>query len=116
VTRGTATDWPNLTERKHSGRFGCRGSCVELRAAVAKYLDVVKEFGRPMPLAEFGVPKDELERVLSGWDEDYHLNRHFELIAASPACGLGNAPMLYVVNGLACSSIVFRETICHVFE
>ena len=88
---------------------------MELKAAVERYLEVVKEFGRPMPLSRFGLPKEETEAMVSAWDEDYHLHRHFVLVVASQA-GSGNAgeETSYSINGLPYTTIVFRESIRHV--
>ena len=85
---------------------------MELNAAVAKYLEVVKEFRRPMLLSGFGLPKDELEAMLGAWDEDYHLHRHFELLspAADPS-GVRENRATYWVQGLAFSAIEFHESI-----
>jgi len=88
---------------------------MELKAAVERYLETAGHFGRPMPLSGFGISRQELEAALSAWDEDYHLHRHFELIAApsaSPASSADSAS--YLVNGIAYSGIVFKETIGHV--
>ena len=87
---------------------------MDLKAAVEKYLEVVKEFGRPMPLSRFGVPRDELEAAVAAWDEDYHLHRHFELIPPSPERPDDGGT--YVIQGLPYSAIVFKESIRHVFE
>lgn len=90
-------------------------SAMELKAAVEKYLGIAGRFGRPMPLSSFAVSRQELEGTLSAWDEDYHLHRHFELIAAPPASPGNSADFTaYLVNGIAYSSIVFKETIGHV--
>ena len=61
---------------------------MDLKAAVERYGEVVKEFGQPMPLSRFGLPKKEIEAMVAGWDEDYHLHRHFVLLPA-PQTGSG---------------------------
>ncbi len=85
---------------------------MELNAAVAKYLEVVKEYRQPMPLSSFGLPKDELEAMLGAWDEDYHLHRHFELLSpdADPS-GVRENRATYSVRGLGYSAIVIHESI-----
>ena len=102
---------------------------MDLKAAVERYLEVVKEFGHPMPLSRFELPREEIEDTVSGWDEDYHLHRHFVLIPASPAgsdeimseakTGTGGKTgkeTSYSINGLSCTAIVFRESIRHALE
>ena len=90
---------------------------MDLKAAVEKYREVVKEFGQPMPLSRFGLPKEEVEAMVAGWDEDYHLHRHFVLLPA-PQTGSGDpgAETAYSINGLSCAAIVFRESIRHAIE
>ena len=90
---------------------------MDLKAAVEKYREVVKEFGQPMPLSRFGLPKEEVEAMVAGWDEDYHLHRHFVLLPA-PQTGSGDpgAETSYSINGLSCTAIVFRESIRHAIE
>ena len=93
------------------------GNCMELKAAVEKYLGVVKEFGRPMPLASFGLPRKELEAMVSAWEEDYHLHRHFELIPpATPMPDSREAGDTYVIRGITFCAIVFKESIRHAFD
>ena len=90
---------------------------MELKDAVEKYLDVVKRFGRPMLLSQFGLAEKEMEAALSAWEEDYHLHRHFDLLDDSmiPA-GTAGEIREYSVNGLAIVAIVFHQSIRHVFE
>ncbi len=77
----------------------------------------MKEFGQPMPLSRFGLPKEEVEAMVAVWDEDYHLHRHFVLLPA-PLAGSSDpgAETSYSINGLSCTAIVFRESIRHVLE
>ena len=84
---------------------------MDLRSAVDLYCNAVKEFGHPMPLSQFGLSKQELESLLAAWDEDYHLNRHFELIAPE-----GEQESVYLVNGVPSTAIVFKESIRHALE
>ncbi len=102
---------------------------MDLKAAVERYREVVKEFGQPMPLTRFGLPKEEIEAMVAGWDEDYHLHRHFVLIPSAPAGsdetmsdtksdtgGNTGKETSYSINGLSCTAIVFRESIRHALE
>ena len=90
---------------------------MDLEDAVERYLDVVKHFGRPMLLSQFGTATEELEAILSAWEEDYHLHRHFDLLDDSmiPA-GTAGEIREYSVNGLAIVAIVFHQSIRHVLQ
>lgn len=89
---------------------------MDLKTAVEKYLEIAGDFGLPMPLSCFGVSRQDLEATLSAWDEDYHLHRHFELISppTAPAGRGSGGAGTYLINGLAYSAILFKETIRHV--
>ncbi|MSO20615.1 MAG: hypothetical protein EXQ56_09180 [Acidobacteria bacterium] len=56
---------------------------MTLSDAVGKYLIVAEEFGQPMPLESFDISAKEMDEMISAWEEDYHLSRHFELLQAS---------------------------------
>lgn len=89
---------------------------MELKAAVEKYLEVVKGFGSPMPLQEFGLPGNELEAMVSAWEEDYHLHRHFLLIPAAEKPGGDTPQTAYRISGMAYTAIVFHASVRHAFE
>ncbi len=90
---------------------------MDLKAAVNRYLEVVGQFRRPMPLSRFELDKEELEAMVSAWDEDYHLHRHFELIAAPARAPEDPAEATaYLIHGFAYTAIVFQESIRHVFD
>ena len=84
---------------------------MDLKAAVAKYLEVVGEFGRPMPLTEFGLSREATEAMVSDWEEDYQLHRHLELIPATGGPGGRPAESAFVVAGMAYTAVVFRASI-----
>jgi hypothetical protein len=81
---------------------------MNLSEAVEKYLAVAGQFGETMSLAAFGLPRAEAEAMLSAWDEDYHLHRHFELV---PNSWISEAEPAYSINGALYSGIIFRETV-----
>ena len=95
----------------HDASNGFPWTVMELKAAVEKYLEAVQEFCRPMPLSQFGLPKEEVEAMVSAWEEDYQVHRHLELIPASTA---GQNTPVYRIGGLLYTAIVFRESIRHV--
>lgn len=56
-----------------------------LRETVDKYLRLAGGFGKPVPLAEFGLSRPETERIFSILDEDYHISRFFHFSKAAGA-------------------------------
>ncbi|MGH9782859.1 MAG: hypothetical protein ACRD88_01630 [Terriglobia bacterium] len=84
---------------------------MDLKAAVARYLEVVGEFGRHMPLAEFGLSREQTEAMVSAWEEDYQLHRHLELIPATGGPAGQTPEIAFVVAGLAYRAVVFRASI-----
>jgi hypothetical protein len=81
---------------------------MNLKEAVEKYLAVAGRFGETMPLAGFGLEPKETEAMLSAWDEDYHLHRHFELV---PASWMTAGVTACSINGALYSAIIIRESI-----
>ena len=81
---------------------------MNLKEAVEKYLEVAGQFGETMPLSGFGLPPSEAEAMLSAWDEDYHLHRHFELV---PSSWITAGAPAYSINGALYSAIIIRESI-----
>ena len=62
---------------------------MNLKEAVERYRALAKGFGQPLALAEFGLSREETERLFSAYDEDYHISRffHFTLDPAAAAHG-----------------------------
>jgi hypothetical protein len=50
---------------------------LSLRELVDRYRALAVGFGKPVPLAAFGLTPQETERVFSAFDEDYHISRFF---------------------------------------
>ena len=84
---------------------------MDLKAAVARYLEVVGDFGRPMPLTAFGLSREATETMVSAWEEDYQLHRHLELIPAAGGPGSQPSESAFVVAGMAYTAVVFRASI-----
>ncbi len=59
---------------------------MTLLAIVEKYRQLTPGFGTALPLADFGLTRDETERTFGIFDEDYHISRffHFTLDPALP--------------------------------
>jgi hypothetical protein len=50
---------------------------MQLREAIEKYLQVAGGYGKPVPLAAFGLSQEDTARLFSVLDEDYHISRFF---------------------------------------
>ena len=50
---------------------------MSLREVVEKYRGLAQGYGRAVPLADFGLSREETERLFGGLDEDYHISRFF---------------------------------------
>lgn len=70
---------------------------MNLRELVERYRALTAAFGKPLPLAAFGLAKPEAERLFGAFDEDYHISRYLHF-SMDPA--LQNAPdKIYRING-----------------
>lgn len=86
---------------------------MTLKELVALYRERAGGYGRPLHLSEFGLPKEELERDLSAYEEDYQISRYFKLTRAPdeqnrPRPG---APPLYTIGGFDYSHIAILPEI-----
>ena len=50
---------------------------MTLREIVDRYRAVAGQFGKPVALSTFGLEREEIERLFSAFDEDYHISRFF---------------------------------------
>lgn len=83
---------------------------MDLKSAVKRYLETAGGFGRPMPLAAFGLSLAETEKIFSAWDEDYHISRYMELsLRKEDSASAGGG--VFAVNAVRCTHIVFRAGI-----
>jgi hypothetical protein len=72
---------------------------MELRHIVEKYRGLAKAFGVAVPLAAFGLGREETERIFSVFDEDYHISRYFHF-SLNPTTEPGGPPVVaYQING-----------------
>ena len=86
---------------------------MHLKELVALYRERAGGYGRPLHLSEFGLPKDELERELSAYEEDYQISRYFQFTRVPdeenyPRTG---APSLYTINGFDYSHLAILPEI-----
>ena len=56
---------------------------MTLKGIVEKYLAIAGGFAFLAPLADFGLPKNEAERIFSAFDEDYHISRYMHFSQVS---------------------------------
>ena len=54
-----------------------RAFAMTLSELVARYKKAAANFGDPVALSAFGLSSEEIARVFSGYDEDYHISRFF---------------------------------------
>jgi hypothetical protein len=56
-----------------------RAPMMPLLELVDKYRAIAGDFGQPVALSSFTLTRAEVERLFSGYDEDYHISRflHF---------------------------------------
>ena len=72
---------------------------MDLRQIVQKYKELSSEFGKPVPLAAFGLSREDTERIFSVFDEDYHISRFFHF-SLNPTTEPGGPPIVaYQING-----------------
>jgi hypothetical protein len=86
---------------------------MHLAAAVGKYLEVAGEFGRPAHLSALGLSKQETERVVSVWDEDYQISRYMLLSRESDEALESFPPgsRVYLINGFEYSHLSFHSDV-----
>jgi len=60
-----------------------RAPLMALKELVALYFSLAGEFGRPVALSAFQFAPAEIERLFSGYDEDYHISRFFHFTESS---------------------------------
>jgi hypothetical protein len=76
---------------------------MNLRELVEKYRSLAGGFGRPLPLAAFGIARPEAERLFGVFDEDYLISRFFHF-SLDPA--LEQSPgKTYRINGFPQSHV-----------
>jgi hypothetical protein len=78
-------------------------NAMTLRGLVEKYLVVAGGFSFLAPLADFGMERQEAERVFGAFDEDYHISRYIHFTQVSgPA---------YKINGFEQTHVSMDEEI-----
>jgi hypothetical protein len=86
---------------------------MNLAAAVKRYLEVAGGFDRPLHLSQFGLPKAEIEKLVSAWDEDYQISRYM-LVSRERDEDLKPYPpeaRVFLINGFECTHLTFHPDI-----
>jgi len=64
---------------------------LPLKKLVERYLALAGRYGNPVPLTAFDLSRDEIERLFSSYDEDYHISRFFHFTESDG--------MTFAING-----------------
>jgi hypothetical protein len=91
---------------------------MDLATVVKTYLDLTGGFDLPLHLSRLGLPKPEVERIFSAWDEDYQISR-FVLLSRGRDDELEGYPdglRVFRVNGYESSHVTFRSGIQQLVE
>ncbi len=86
---------------------------MDLAAAVAKYLALTGGFDRFLHLSQFGLPRAEIEQIISVWDEDYQISRYMRLSRERDEDLAAFSPdrRIFLVNGFECTHLAFHPDI-----
>lgn len=86
---------------------------MDLATLMKKYLELTGGFGRPLHLSRFALPKTEIEKIFSEWDEDYQISRYM-MLSRERDEALTSFPgdeQVYLINGFECSHVTFNQDI-----
>jgi hypothetical protein len=86
---------------------------MTLAELVARYRERAGGYGRRLHLSAFELPREELERELSAYEQDYQINRFFQLTRAPEEENHprpGGLP-LYTINGFDYSHLTILPEI-----
>jgi hypothetical protein len=84
---------------------------MNLKETVEKYLALVGEFGAPVPLAAFGLEREETEKHFSALEEDYHISRFLQF-SLDPKTEAGGGPIVvYQINGFPQTHLAMQAEI-----
>jgi len=86
---------------------------MDLATAVKKCVEVAGGFDRPVHLSRFDHSKGEIERILSGWDEDYQISQYMSLSRERDEELTAYPPgeRVYFINGFECSHLSFHPDV-----
>ena len=84
---------------------------MNLAAAVKTYLEHTGGFDLPLHLSRFGLPKPEVERLFSAWDEDYQISRFMLLSREENVGQYPEGPEVVSINACEYTHVAFRPGI-----
>jgi len=65
-----------------AGEIARRAPMMSLQELYRVYLTIAAKPGEPVPLSAFELPREEMEKLFSIFDEDYHISRFFHFSEA----------------------------------
>ena len=74
---------------------------MQLKELVSRYRELSRETGEAVTLTEFALPKEEFERELAAFDDDYHISRFFEFSRDEKE----SPDAAYNINGVKCTHL-----------
>lgn len=84
---------------------------MDLAAVVKRYLALSGGFDRPLALAQLGLPRVEVERLFSAWDEDYQISRFVFLSREDDMGQQSEGLQVSFINGCEYTHVTFRPGI-----
>jgi predicted ATPase len=66
-----------------AGETARRAPMMSLQELYRVYAAIAAKPGEPVPLSAFKLPREEMEKLFSIFDEDYHISRFFHFSAAA---------------------------------
>ena len=90
---------------------------MDLAAVVKTYLELTGGFDLSLHLSQLGLPRPEVERLFSAWDEDYQISR-FMLLSRVGDEELGAFPpdqRVFSINNYEYTHLSFRSGIQQLF-
>ena len=76
---------------------------MNLNEVVKKYIQISGGYARPVSLADFGLLREQTERIFSAFDEDYHISCYFHFT--------GSGGTAYKLNGFDYSYVLIDAEI-----
>lgn len=86
---------------------------MDLAEGVERYLEKAGGFDRPLHLSALGLGREETEKTVAAWDEDYQISR-FLLLSREPDSQLLTFPedqRVYRISGFECTHLNFQPGI-----
>jgi len=84
---------------------------MDLAVVVKTYLERAGGYELPLHLSQFGLAKQEIEALFSGFDEDYQISRFLLLSRQEDLSRFPESVRVFSINGCEYSHVAFREGI-----